>query len=657
MDNQDSRRKRNYRRLIFFFIGVIILALVTLSALAAYRIVPALKNIKTASADAQNALEAGDFYVANQSLALAAHDVAQAQSGTRLLFWLRPLPWFCTQLSGLTLTLDAAAQTISVLQEASQIALGIANITTEASQLVGFTSSTTGSTPYSDLPSSVKVAMLTTLHNAYPELLTMQLKLRIAQDDLSRLADLHVASIMTDAVKPFTDALTPLQQAVDLLTPFAAAVPELAGLGADKQFLLLFTNDTELRPGGGFTGVFGLAITRDGAIANLTAADSYSVDNLVAGTTYHVNPPEAMTKYLGLTNWYFRDANWSPDFPKSAQDSIALLRQEVSFAGLPVPEIHGSMMFTPTFISRLLNLIGPVTVDGETFTPDNIADKIEYQVEKGYVDLGLPPAQRKEIVSQLMNVVVDRLLHLPTSQWPALLAVLDQGFSEKELALWSPEADVQAVYHDAGWSGEVAAKSTNDTLMVVDANLGAMKSDPVVERQISYSITPSTSALGGYDATTSIQYTNHGTYTWKTTRYRTYTRVYAPLGSTLLSASGNVMNDRSSTPGQPGDVVVADELGLTSFGAFITINPGDTQTLSFTYHLPTAITSAITSGVYQLDVIKQLGALDHALSLNLNFGHNISYAVPTEASANFGDQAYSVDTTLDTNKTFTVRLD
>ncbi len=647
-------RRRNYRRLTFFLIGLVFLAIITLSALAAYRIVPALKNIKTASADAENALQSGDFYAANQALNLAAHDVSQAQSGVTFLFWLRPLPWFGTQLKGLTLTLDAASKTISVLQEAAIIALNISQVTTDASQLVGITDD---SIPYSDLPSSAKVAMLTALHNAYPELLTMQLKLRIAQDDLTRLASLHVSSLMTEAVKPFADALTPLQQAVDLLTPFAGAVPELAGLGADKQFLLLFANDTELRPGGGFLGVFGLAITRDGAINNLIASDTYSVDNLVAGTAYHANPPAAMTKYLGMSNWYFRDANWSPDFPQSAQDSIQLLRQEVGAAGLPVPEVHGAMMFTPTFVGRLINLIGPITVDNQTFTQENIADKIEYQVEQGYVALGLPPAQRKEIVSQLMNVVVDRLLNLPTSQWPALLAVLDQGFTEKELALWSPKTDIQAVYNDAGWSGAVTAKATADTLMVVDANLGAMKSDPVVERQISYSVSPSTSATGGYDATASIQYTNHGTYTWKTTRYRTYTRVYAPLGSTLITASGNVVNDRSSTPGQPGDVVVADELGLTSFGAFITIDPGATQTLSFTYHLPVAITSAITSGTYQLDVIKQLGALDHALNLNLNFNKNISYAIPAEAAANFGDQLYTVDTTLDTNKAFTVRVD
>ncbi len=654
MDNQELKPRRSYRRLVFFLIGLLLLTLVTLSALGAYRIVPALSTIKTASTNAQTALKAGDFVAADAALTDGGTAITRAQSGVTLLFWLRPLPWVGTQLNGLTLTLDAGAKTIAVLHEAVGIATEISKVTTDAEQLVGLTDN---STPYSDLPSSAKVAMLTALHNAYPELLTMQLKLKIAQDDLSRLADLHVSSLMTDAVKPFADALTPLQQAVDLLTPFSAAVPELAGLGADKQFLLLFANDTELRPGGGFMGVFGLAITRDGAITNLTAADSYSVDNLVAGTAYHANPPAAMTKYLGMSNWYFRDANWSPDFSQSAQDSIQLLRQEVGAAGLPVPEVHGAMMFTPTFVGRLINLIGPVTVDNQTFTQENIADKIEYQVEQGYVALGLPPAQRKEIVSQLMNVVVERLLSLPTSQWPALLSVLDQGFAEKEVALWSPKADVQAVYHDAGWSGTVAPKATDDTLMVVDANLGAMKSDPVVERHISYSITPSTAAASGYDATTSIQYTNHGTYTWKTTRYRTYTRVYAPLGSTLITASGNVVNDRSSTPGQPGDVVVADELGLTSFGAFITINPGETQTLSFTYHLPSAITSAVAAGVYQLDVIKQLGALDNALTLNLNFGHNISYAVPAEAATNFGDQLYTVDTTLDTNKSFTVRLD
>ena len=114
----------------------------------------------------------------------------------------------------------------------------------------------------------------------------------------------------------------------------------------------------------------------------MSTSDVYSVDHAVAAG-YHVTAPVPISSHLGVDGWYFRDSNWSPDFATSTLDGVQLLRQEYASAGQPVPDVHGALMFTPTFISRLLTLIGPVTIDSQTFTPDNVADKLEYEVEQG----------------------------------------------------------------------------------------------------------------------------------------------------------------------------------------------------------------------------------------------------------------------------------
>lgn len=632
---RQSHAKRRWKKSLFVVIAVGIIVLVAIAAFAGSRLIGAMSRLQDSADTAQTALKDGDFIAADDALADAVDAIADAQHGLSLLVFLRPVPWVGTQLVGLGYTLDAGNATITALREAVTIMRNVVEVTARAQALLGITDS---NVPYHELSTSARTAMLSALHDAYPEFLQMQVKLRLAVDDIARLKNLHVSPILENAVAPFADLLTPLQQAVDLLTPFSAVIPDLAGLGADRQFLMIFANDTELRPGGGFIGVYGLAVTRDGEIVQMATNDVYSLDHSVSAD-YHVAAPTPIAAHLGVDGWYFRDSNWSPDFATSTEDGLQLLRQEYASSGQPVPDVHGALMFTPKFISRLLTLIGPVTIDGQTFTPENIADKLEYEVEQGYVGAGIPAHQRKDIVARLTDTVVDRLIALPSSSWPSLFTTLTEGFAAKEVALWSPTEETQAVYVDAGWSGDVSIANADDVLMVVDANLGALKTDTVMEREIAYSIEPTST---GYNATVALTYTNNGSYTWKTTRYQTYTRVYAPLGSTFVNG--------------PQDTLAVDDLGMTSFGTYLTIAPGETRTFTLTYALPRSVTSAVADGSYELRVLKQLGASDNGLTLHLEFPSKVDFATPAEDAAHYNDNAYDISTTLDTDKVFDVNL-
>ncbi len=77
---------------------------------------------------------------------------------------------------------------------------------------------------------------------------------------------------------------------------------------------------------------------------------------------------------------------------------------------------------------------------------------------------------------------------------------------------------------------------------------------------------------------TEITYQNNADFTWKSTRLRTYTRVYVPLGSELISSAGAMENDKIKDPQlQAGQVEAATEFGKTFFGAFISIEPHETR--------------------------------------------------------------------------------
>jgi len=266
-------------------------------------------------------------------------------------------------------------------------------------------------------------------------------------------------------------------------------------------------------------------------------------------------------------------------------------------------------------------------------------------VQYGYVNDGLLEAQRKEILADLVNEMKSRLYALSSQEWPQVFFVMKQALQEKQLLLYSTEESVEEVLVRTGWAGSVES-STVDTLLVVDANLASLKSDPAVARHVTYEVYQN--SADQWLARVSIEYMHTGVFDWKTTRYRTYTRVYLPEGTELLSVDGSWLNDKTQNPTKAeGPVDVVEELGLVSFGTFTSVEPGQESTLMFEFMLSPEVVSSIESGEYDLTFLKQAGAQNNALTLNLDFGKNVTHASPSEEAGQWGDAYYRLNTILD----------
>ena len=428
-----------------------------------------------------------------------------------------------------------------------------------------------------------------------------------------------------------------------------AVAPELI---KDKTVLFLLLNNTELRPGGGFIGSVGIADVRGGALASFDTHDVYALDRFGIGTITAV-PPEPIKKYLNVKAWYLRDANWSPDFAASAVEVLRAYGEEAVLAGDAYPSVDAVVGVTPDFFIDLLRLTGPISVSGVTFTPENLTDELEYHVERRFLETGTPREQRKEIVGELGRELVVRLKPIARDRFPELLTTVLRAFREKHLMVFDKDPAAQRRFDALGWTGRVSS-APGDFLMVVDANLASLKSDPAVKRTISYRLEPDGSGLR---ATATMQYVHHGRFDWKTTRYRTYTRFLVPRGAVFISGSGAMENDKLKDPARrPGKWDIGEESGQTSFGAFISVEPGETRELSVTYRLPAEITDAIGNGVYTLLVQKQLGTAAHGLTLDLGFGKKLTSAAPPEEPSRFGDDRYALSTDLVQDRTFNLRF-
>lgn len=411
-----------------------------------------------------------------------------------------------------------------------------------------------------------------------------------------------------------------LRQAI----PMAQILPRIAGYPQKSSYLVLLQNNDELRPTGGFLGTYAIMETEYGEIIRMDTHDIYHIDMPVKDKIT-VAPPEPLNKYMGLKKWYMRDANWSPDWPVSARKIEWFFQQEDKLLPLKDQDnningnFDGIIAITPEFITSLLKITGPIVVDGEAYNENNFTDLLQYKVERGYIQEGVPSWHRKEVIGEIAKELKIRLFDLPPERWNEAAGAMQNNIARKNILVYLKNNDLENLVKEQDWAGEVK-KATGDYLMVVDANMASLKTDNVISRGIEYKVGQS---ANGMFADLAVNYAHQGGYDWKTSDYHTYTRVYVPLGSRLVKAEG-----------MEGDTVAQNELGKTVFGFFLTIKSGKIASVKLQYVLPDNVNKAAEKGKYELYVQKQPGNKVKSLKVDLNLANSVKSYSPTGFYAN-----------------------
>lgn len=582
-------------------------------------------------------------------------------SSFKILFW---VPWVGKQVKAIDNVLITSRETsiaISELLDLAQDILAVFEYTEGVTE--GIVPEVDESLSYTDLSREEKREILKRIYESGPRLEEALVRIDLAMESFNQIPQSDLAGPLREAVAPFIEKMPEIKKQLSMAVPLVKIVPQIAGYPESKNYLFLLSNNTEMRPAGGFIGTYGILKVADGEIVEFDTHDIYAIDG-PSEDFLAVTPPPPIHQYLKVDNWYMRDSNWSPDFPTSAEKALWFYSEEASgiaaYRGAPIPNaplvnFNGVISINPTVVADLLGIVGSISVDGQTFTKENLIDLLEYQVEVAFLSEGIPRAQRKEIIAVLADQLMDRLFNLPANQWLDVIGIFEDRLEDKHILIYETDPDIQDALANQNWAGEVV-ETDNDYVMVVDANLASLKTDPFVERNITYSV--SENENDDLVAEVKIHYKNTATFTWKTTRYRTYTRVYTPEGSELMSATGHLRDDRLANPNlEPGGVDIYDELGKTVFGAFTSIEPGAEGELVFTYKLPENISKEVrNNGSYNLYFQKQAGTPGYGLTLVLEFDKNLKQATPSENETDWGDNKYYMETDLVLDREFDIEL-
>lgn len=412
--------------------------------------------------------------------------------------------------------------------------------------------------------------------------------------DLERLANLPLQS-ESNPVNLIIGKKDAIDETLDAIDNVLLVVPEIVGATEPKTYLLLFQNDKELRPTGGFITAYA-TMNLDAGEISVSGSDSiYEISE--DGANRYVSPWPIQV-YLNQEIWHLRDMNFSPDYNESMSTFYSYWLQ------LGQSPVDGIISIDTQFAQKILEVVGDIKVEGydfafdgwvglpeacrtggENFTKDNVVCRLEAYAEK----VGLEQTERKSVIGELMSAI---LKHVLTTKGENVLPLVKQVINqldEKHILLRFENSDAQQFAHTLDWTGEVTRDYNGDYLYVNDANLGGLKSDLYLERSVDQSYE---SNNGEVVKTVSITYENTGAFDgWLNATSRNYLRVYVPAGSELLSVDGGEFESN-----------VYEEFGYTVFDNFVRIPSLSSKTITFTYKLPS---SALES--HKLLIQKQPG--------------------------------------------------
>ena len=483
-------------------------------------------------------------------------------------------------------------------------------------------------------PGVGEMPALSSIEVIVPVLLAQQQKFAEAQTQLSQAAkareeieESELSPRLATLVDRLDKYLSPLQFALQGVL----LAPELLGASEPKSYLILAQNDDEIRATGGFISGVGLLRVDQGRILELNFQDSYAVDDL---SQPHAEPPLPLRDHMWAQIWLLRDANWSPDFPTTAQAAAQIYQQDQGVA------VDGVIAIDQQAVRLVVGALGSLRLEEyeESVTADNVIQLARqyWASPLGAESLGEEGAgdwwtHRKDFMGMLMQATLAELEgEIAPAEAIELAQAIRRGMEERHILIWLDDPTVAELLREAGWDGTILA-TDGDYLMVVDTNMGFNKVNPNVDETINYRVTIDEG--GNVRAVATLTYHNRSTreveecvqearydltYEGMMNRcYWDYLRLYIPDGAKLIEATRNPLPPGSlyrqlsgagEGTGEPD--IGPSEKGKEVFGTFFVVPPQESKEVRFAYDLPPGILESTGDGYhYSLLIQKQAGTM------------------------------------------------
>ncbi len=251
-----------------------------------------------------------------------------------------------------------------------------------------------------------------------------------------------------------------------------------------RRIIVLFENQSEIRPSGGFTGSYAEAVIERGSVKEIKVNDIYFPDRRL---NLKVIPPIQLQGITG--EWGARDANWFFNFPDSSEKALVLLEASDVYTASGV-KFDGVVAFNSHFVESILAITGPIEIPeyGVTLDRDNFIFEVRDEVENSREEN--PRENPKKILGAMTPILLERIKQLDDSGKKDLISAVLESAIDKDLKVYFRDGRLQRFVERMGFGGtvfDIPDDFSGDYLAVVNANIAGGKSDIFIKQSITLS--------------------------------------------------------------------------------------------------------------------------------------------------------------------------
>jgi len=385
--------------------------------------------------------------------------------------------------------------------------------------------------------------------------------------------------------------------------PLIKKLPEILGSNEEKTYLILYQNDKERRATGGFLTFYAVFKIRNGKMSIYRSDDIYSLDATISD--HPQAPPEILTYHKGVSQFYIRDSNLSPDFVQSVKLFEGLYKK----SGAKV-EYDGIIAMDSKILVDMLTIFGDVNVQGINFSAKinkrcDCPEAIYTLFDLVDRPVGYFKENRKGILGDLMyKLFYNAIGFSPSKYWGTLMQTMFKNLDEKHILVYFKDTETQKSLEQLNFSGRIR-EYKGDYLSIINVNFAGAKSNMFISENID-------SKTNGSSREVTINFKNpYPASDCNLERgglclnaiLRNWIRLYVPQGSKLVSFNGSSKKVQSY-----------DELGKTVFEGFLEVPTQGQAMVTIKYTLP----ANVDINNYSLLVQKQAGVEEQKLKVSFD---------------------------------------
>ncbi len=468
--------------------------------------------------------------------------------------------------------------------------------------------------------------------------------LNLASLYLERVQPTNIPEDISAQVMTLKDELGRVRKVVSSLGTMPDLLRQAFVANADKRYLLIFQNNSEMRATGGFMGSLAFVNIKAGKVTNFSmpGGGPYDFQGQIKSV---IRPPEPIRLVRGT--WQLQDANWWLDFPTSARKIMWFIKQSDG------PEVDGVLAVTPDVVVELLKLTGPIEITkyNKVITAENFMRTTQLAVDVEYDKASNKP---KQFLVDLTPLLMERVINLSQGQQMELIQIMQASLLKKSLQLYFVNNELQRQIADFGWSGQIK-DTPGDYLAIVHTNIGGGKTDLVTKEKVNYNVQIDNEGQVIVNLSIERQHTGNPNDLFEKRRNVDYLRIHVPRGSVLMTATGFTPPPDSYFRAVPPDAIIdedlagnedlvayhqasgtriTEEFGKTVFANWLSVAPGETKVIKLTYKLPIILKSG--TGLtdfkqYQLFMQRQPGM--QPVDFTANIAYPISWRVRWQESS------------------------